>query len=86
MTEKEFEQRIDAAANRFEKSMTKKWNNNKGFRRGVRAMSIAGEVCFFWGAKHFAEKGYETIAFCCAGLGIIGILADAVTIITSKKK
>ena len=60
MTEKEFEQRIDAAADRFEK--TEKYNNNKCFRRSIKTISIMAETGLILGAGHFAARGYKTAA------------------------
>ncbi len=86
MTEKEFEQRIEAAADRFEKSITDKWNNNKCFRRGFKSGSIMAEISLILGAGHLAARGYKTTAAWCAGLGIVGVLADIITSITFRRK
>lgn len=86
MTEKEFEQRIDAAADRFEKSITDKWNNNKCFRRSIKSISIMAEIGLILGAGHLAAQGYKTAAAWCTGLGIVGVLADIITSITFRRK
>ncbi|MCI8464804.1 MAG: hypothetical protein HFI63_02925 [Lachnospiraceae bacterium] len=78
MTEKEFEQRIDAAADRFEKNITEKWNNNKCFRRSMKSISIMAEAGLLLGAGHLAARGYKTAAAWCAGLGIVGVIADII--------
>lgn len=86
MTEKEFEQRIEAAADRFDKGITEKWNNNKSFRRSIKSVSILAEIGLIFGAGYLAEQGYKTAAVWCAGLGVVGVLADIITTITFRRK
>ncbi len=86
MTEKEFEQRIDAAADRFEKNITKKWNNNKCFRRSMKSISIMAETGLILGAEHLAMRGYKTAAAWCARLGIVGVISDIITSIIFRKR
>ena len=85
MTEKEFEQRIDDAADRHEKNITEKWNNSKCFRRSMKSISIMAEIGLILGAEHLAEQGHKTAAAWCAGLGIVGVAADIITSITFKR-
>lgn len=86
MTEKEFERRIEVAAEKFEKDITDKWNNNKWFRRRIKSISIIAEAGLFLGAGHLAGQGYKTAATWCAGLGAIGVLADVITTISFRKR
>lgn len=86
MTEKEFEQRIEAAADRFDKGITEKWNSNKSFRRSIKSVSILAEIGLIFGAGYLAEQGYKPAAVWCAGLGVVGVLADIITTITFRRK
>lgn len=97
MTEQEFEQRIEAAADRLERKIeasaekldrgiTKKWNNNRLFRIGVKTTSIAAEIALIAGAWQLAEHGYKTAARWCLALAVLAITTDIITFIAFRKK
>lgn len=85
MTEQEFEQRIEAAADKFDKSISKKWNNNRFFRIGIKSVSLTAEAALIFGAVHLAKQGYKTAAAWCFGLGAVGVIADIITAITFRR-
>lgn len=86
MTEGEFEDRIEAAADAFDKHITKKWNASPLFRIGMKSVSMAAEFVLLVGAKGLAERGCQTAAACCFWLGTLGILADIVTFLAFRRK
>lgn len=86
MTEREFEQRVEAAADKFDKSITKQWDNNRFFRIGIKSVSLAAEVALILGAGYLVELGHKTVAAWCFWLGVAGIIADIVTAIMFRRR
>ena len=69
MSEKEFEERIDGVADRFEKRLPKNGIPKKCVRRSMKSISIMAEIGVILGA----------------GLGIVGVMADMITSITFRR-
>lgn len=97
MTEKEFDQkvedmaarferRIEAAADRFDKGITRKYDESRLFRLFIRGTFIAAEIGLLIGAKHLADRGYKTAALWCAGLCVVCLAAEIVRILLFRRR
>ena len=97
MTEKEFSQKVEDMAARFEhrvetaadhldKGMTRKYDKSPLFRFATRSTSIAAEIGLLFSAKRLADKGYTTAAMWCVGLGIAGLAAELLRILVFRRK
>lgn len=97
MTEKEFDQKVEDMAARFEhqietaadhldKGITKKYDESRLFRFATRGTSIAAEIGLLFGAKHLAGKGHGTAAMWCVGLGVAGLVAELLRILVFRRK
>lgn len=97
MTEKEFEQKVEDMAARFEhrvetaadhldKGITKKYDESRLFRFAARGISIAAEIGILIGAKYLAAKGHGTAAMWCAVLGVAGLVAELLRILVFRRK
>jgi len=84
MTEEMLEQKIEEAADRFEKSITNKWGN-RSFRFAFKSISVLAEIGLVIGSFALKENGYKTAWAWCFGLGVVGIAADVITSISFKK-
>lgn len=97
MTEKEFEQKVEDMAARFEhrvetaadhldKGITKKYDESRLFRFAARGISIVAEIGLLIGAKYLADKGHGTAAMWCAVLGVAGLVAELLRILVFRRK
>ena len=97
MTEKEFDQKIENMAARFElrvetaadhldRGITRRYDESRLFRFATRGTSIAVEIGLLFGAKHLADKGHRTAAMWCVGLGIAGLVAELLRILVFRRK
>lgn len=97
MTEKEFDQKVEDMAARFEhrietatdhldKGITKKYDESGLFRFATRGISITAEIGLLIGAQHLADKGHRTAAMWCAGLGVAGLTAELLRILVFRRK
>lgn len=97
MTEREFgqrvdaaaerlEQRIEAAADRLDRGLTRAWDGNKGFRRTAKAVSLAAEAGLIWGALRLAGRGHKGAAICCFALGAAGMAAAVLQAVLFEKE
>lgn len=82
----DFEQRVEAAANRLDKTVNRAWDRSRLFRCVSRGTSLAAEVGLLLAAGHLADRGYRTAATWCAGLSIVGLVADILTVICFRRK
>lgn len=76
MTEQEFEERIEVGADKFDKHITKVWDENKRFQRSIKAISFVIEGGLILKGLEEAKRGNKAIALCCIGLGATGILFE----------
>ena len=92
MTEKEFDERIEAAAKRaeariedaaerFDRNVTNRWEKSSAFRRVICGISLAAEAGLLIGGVLLAVRGWGIAAAWCLGLAIIALAADAARII-----
>lgn len=97
MTEKEFDQkvedmavrferRIETAADHLDKGVTRKYNESRLFRFTTRGISTAAEIGLLIRAKCLAEGGHRTAAIWCAGLGATGLAAELLRILMFRRK
>ena len=97
MIEKEFNQKVEDMAARFEhrvettadyldKGITRKYDKSPLFRFATRGTSIAAEIGLLFSAKHLADKGYRTAAMWCIGVGIAGLAAELLRILVFRRK
>lgn len=97
MTEKEFNQKVEDMAARFEhrvetaadhldKGISQKYDESRLFRFAARGASIAAEIGLLIGAKQLADKGYRTAAMWCVGLGAAGLAAELLRILVFRRK
>ena len=97
MTEKEFEQKVEDMAARFEhrvetaadhldKGITKKYDESRLFRFAARGISIVAEIGLLIGAKHLAAKGHGTAPVWCPVLGVAGLVAELLRILVFRRK
>ena len=84
MTEREFnhkveeaaqrlEQRMEGAADRFEKALERKWEQ-KPFQVVIKLVSLAAEVVLLIGSAFLFRTGHKSWATLCFWLGMLGIV------------
>ena len=92
MTEKEFDQKVEDMAARFErgieasaakleKGVTHKYGESRLFRFTIRGIFIAAEIGLLIGGKSLVEKGHRTAAIWCVALGAVGFAAELLRIL-----
>jgi hypothetical protein len=97
MTEKEFDNKVEAMAARFEgrvesaadrldKGLTYRYNQSRLFRFITTGISIAAEIGLLVGAKHLGEKGCRIAAIWCAGLGAAGLAAQLIRLVVFRRE
>lgn len=96
MTEKEFDQKVEDMAARFErgieasaakleKGVTHKYGESRLFRFTIRGIFIAAEIGLLIGGKSLVEKGHRTAAIWCVALGAVGFAAELLRILACRK-
>ena len=82
-----FERRVEAAADRLDKTVNRAWNRSRLFRCVSRGTSLAGHaqgvVC---GEGRLADRGNRTAAAWCAGLSVVALAGDVLTAICFRRK
>ena len=97
MTEKEFGQKVEDMAARFErgieapaakleKGVTRKYSKSRLFRFTTRGISIAAEIGLLIGGKCLVEKGHRAAAIWCVALGAVGFAAELLRILVCRRK
>lgn len=97
MTEREFDQKIERAAENCErrvenaakhldKTVNRAWDRCRLFRCVSRGTSLAAEVGLLLVAGRLADRGNRTAAAWCAGLSAVGLAGDVLTAICFRRK
>lgn len=86
MTEREFDDCIERVADKFEKKITKGWNEQRIFRLGARSVSVAVEGLLIVKAIQEIKVGNKTTALWCFGLGATGLLFEVARLIVFEKE
>lgn len=97
MTEKEFDQKVEDMAARFEhrvetaadhldKGITQKYDESRLFRFAARGISIAAEIGILIGTKHLANHGYKRAAVWCAVLAAAGLAVELLRILVIRRR
>ena len=97
MTEKEFDQKVEDMAARFErgieasaakleKGVTHKYGESRLFRFTIRRIFIAAEIGLLIGGKSLVEKGHRTAAIWCVALGAVGFAAELLRILACRRE
>ena len=97
MTEHEFDQKVEAAAQRFERrvehaaskldnGLTGAWNCSRVFRTASRAASFAAGAGLLLAGRHLAGQGRGAAAACCFALGAAGLSAELATLVYLRIK
>ena len=81
-----FERRVEAAADRLDKTVNRAWNRSRLFRCVSRGTSLAAEVGLLLVAGRLADRGNRTAAAWCARLSVVGLAADILTAICFRRK
>ena len=80
-----WEQRIEGAADRLDKAVTRKWAR-RSFRILMRFMSFMFETGLVISAGFLYHAGHKTWASICFWLGIIGLLCDLFRLLFLRRK
>ena len=94
MTEKEFDQKVEDMAARFErgieasaakleKGVTHKYGESRLFRFTIRGIFIAAEIGLLIGGKSLVER---TAAIWCVALGAVGFAAELLRILACRRE
>lgn len=97
MTEKEFDQKVEDMAARFErgieasaakleKGVTHKYGESRLFRFTIRGIFIAAEIGLLIGGKSLVEKRHRTAAIWCVALGAVGFAAELLRILACRRE
>ena len=97
MTEKEFDKKIEDMASRFEykletaagrldKGVTRRYGESRLFRFLTRGISAAAGLGLLAGAKHLSDRGCKTAAVWCAGLGLLGFTGELLRLFIVRRK
>ena len=81
-----FERRVEAAADRLDKTVNRAWDRSRLFRCVSRGTSLAAEAGLLLLAGRMAERGNRTAAAWCAGLSAVGLAGDVLTAICFRRK
>ncbi|MFR9216807.1 MAG: hypothetical protein DBY17_00455 [Oscillospiraceae bacterium] len=97
MTEHEFDQKVEAAAQRFEQrvehaaakldnGLNSAWNCSRVFRTVSRSASFAAGAGLLLAGRHLAGQGRGAAAACCFALGAAGLSAELAVLIFLRRK
>lgn len=92
MTEKEFDERIEAAAkraeariedaaDRFDRRVTNRWERSPVFRLFIRGIALTAEAGLLVCGVLLAGKGHGIAAAWCVGLAVLALAAEAARLI-----
>lgn len=85
MTEERFEQIIEHAADRLDKSMNRAWNH-RPVRIVSRTISLVTGAGLIVSAAPLAENGHQMAAKICFISGVVVIAAEVLQIIIFRRK
>ena len=81
-----FERRVEAAADRLDKTVNHAWDHSRLFRCVFRGTSVVAEVGLLLAAGCLEDRGHRTAAAWCVGLSAVGLITDAATAICFRRK